>query len=96
MKKISARFPEDLLEEIDTLAELEYTDRTTLMKKALKDYIDKELDQGGLRELAVEKYLGGELEYRKLKLLIGREDAEAVRFSKRIMDKGEELAQKLA
>lgn len=96
MKKISARFPEDLLEEIDTIAELEYTDRTTFMKKALKDYIDKELEEGSLKELAVEKYLEGKLKYQKLKILIGREDAEAVRASKRIMDKGEKLAQKLA
>lgn len=96
MKKISARFPEDLLEEIDTIAELEYTDRTTLMKKALKDYIDKELGEEGLRELAVKKYLNGELKFKKLRTLIGREDAEAVRASKRIMDKGEKLAQKLA
>ena len=96
MKKISARFPEELLEEVDAIAELEYTDRTTIMKKALKEYIDRELVEGGLRELAIRRYLDGDLEYEKLEALVGREDAQAVRASKRIMDKGEELARELA
>lgn len=96
MKKISARFPEDLLEEIDTIAELEHTDRTTVMKKALREFIDKELDEGRLRELAVRRYLDGALAYDRLKILIGRDNAQTVRASKRIMDKGEELAGKLA
>jgi len=96
MKKISARFPEELLEEIDTIAKLEYTDRTTIMKRALREYIDKELSKGGLKELAVKKYLNGELPYEKLKLLIGREEAQAVRASKRLLDEGEKLAKELA
>jgi len=96
MRKISVRFPEDLLEEIDTVAELEYKDRTALMKEALRKYVDREIQEKELKEEATRRYLEGKLDYEKLVKVLGREEAQAVKSSKRIMDKGEELAQKLA
>lgn len=95
-RKISARFPEDLLEEIDAIAELEYSDRTALIKKALKEYIDRELEEGRLKEEAVNRYLEDKLEFAKLKKLLGEEEARSVRASKELIDEGEELAEKLA
>lgn len=96
MKKISARFPEELLDEVDALAELEHSDRTTIMKQALREYLEKERMNERLKELAVRRFLEGQLDYRKLRLLLGPEEAEAVRTSKRIMDRGAKLAKKLA
>lgn len=96
MKQISVRFPEEFLEEIDTIAKIEYTDRTALMKKALRKYIAMELEKGGLREVVVRRYLEGKINYRNLEVLLGKGDAQAVKASKRVMDKGEELAKKLA
>ena len=58
MKQISVRFPEEFLEEIDTIAKIEYTDRTALMKKALRRYITMELEEGKLKEIVVRRYLG--------------------------------------
>ncbi len=96
MKKISARFPEELLDEVDTLAELACSDRTTILKQALREYLDKELANDKLKELVVRRFLEGSLDHRKLRLLLGPEEAEAVRASKRLMDRGAKLAQKLA
>lgn len=96
MKKISARFPEGLLEEADALAELESSDRTAIMKQALREYLDKELADEKLKELAVRRFLEGRITYRTLRRLIGSEEAEAVRVSQRLMDQGAKLARKLA
>lgn len=96
MKKISARFPEELLDEVDALAELESSDRTTIMKQALREYLDKELADARLKELAVRRFLEGRINYRALCRLLGPEEAEAARTSKRLMDQGTELARKLA
>lgn len=96
MKQISVRFPEKFLEEIDTVAKIEYMDRTSLMKKALRRYISMELEEGGLKQIVVRRYLEGKINYRNLEILLGKGDAQAVEASKRIMDKSEELAKKLA
>ncbi len=96
MKKISARFPEELLEEVDALAELACSDRTTILKQALREYLDKALANDTFKERIVRRFLEGSLDYRKLRLLLGPEEAEAVRVSKRLMDQGAKLAQKLA
>ncbi len=96
MKKISARFPEELLDEVDALAELECSDRTTIMKQAVRQYLDKELADEKLKERIVRRFLEGALDYPKLRFLLGPEEAEAVRVAKRLMDRGAKLAQKLA
>lgn len=95
-KKISARFPEDLLEEIDTVAKLEYKDRTALMKEALKEYIDRGLEEGRLKEEATRRYLRGDLTYHQLEKLLGVEDAQAIKASRQLLEEGERLAKKLA
>ncbi len=96
MKKISARFPQELLDEVDALAKLASLDRTTIMKQALREYLDKELTDANLKELAVRRFLEGRINYQALRRLLGPEEAEAVRVSKRLMDQGAKLARKLA
>jgi len=96
MRRISVRFPEELLEEIDTIAKLEYIDRTALMKRVLQQYIQEQLKTEDLKELAVKRYLEGKLDYKKLETLLGKESAEATRVSKEIMDKGKKIAKKIA
>lgn len=96
MRKISARLPEELLEEIDALAELEASDRTTIMKQALREYLDRERADTKVREQVVRRFLEGRIGYRTLRQLLGPEEAEAVRVSKRLMDQGAKLARKLA
>lgn len=96
MRKISARLPEELLEEIDALAELEISDRTTIMKQALREYLERARSDARLKEQAVRRFLEGRIGYRTLCQLLGPEEAEAVRVSKRLMDQGAKLARKLA
>jgi len=96
VRKISARLPEELLEEVDALAELEASDRTTIMKQALREYLDRERTDTKLKELAVRRFLEGRINYRVLCHLLGPEEAEAVRTSKRLLDQGAKLAHKLA
>jgi|GEM_PF-2437341 predicted DNA-binding protein len=96
VRKISVRLPEELLEEVDALAELEASDRTTIMKQALREYLDRERTDTKLKELAARRFLEGRINYRALCRLLGPEEAEAVRTSKRLLDQGAKLARKLA
>lgn len=95
-RKISARFPQQMLEEIDTLALLEQRDRTDLMKQAIQEFLKKARRDPALKERGVELYLNGKLSIKQLELLIGKEDALAVKASKELMEQGERLARRLA
>lgn len=95
-KRISTRFPEDLLEEMDVAAAIEHMDRTELMKQAVKAYLDQLGEDPDFKEKVVDLYLQDRIPFEKLGLLIGTEDAQAVRASKDLIEQGEALARKLA
>jgi metal-responsive CopG/Arc/MetJ family transcriptional regulator len=95
-RKISARFPQELLEEMDVVAVVEQTDRTDLMKQAIREFLKKARKDPALKEKAVELYLAGKISVKRLELLIGKEDTLAIKASKELMEQGERLARKLA
>ena len=96
MRKISVRLPEELLEEVDAVARVEGTDRTTLLKRALLEYVERERQEEAFKERVVRLYLAGRLDDPELDRLLGREDAGAVRAARRLLEKGEKLARALA
>lgn len=96
LKKISARFPEELLDEMDLIASLEYMDRTELMKQAIKEYLKRMARDEEFKGKMAESYLEGKLSFKKLELILGKEDAAAVKASRELMEHGDKLARKLA
>lgn len=95
-KKISARLPADLLNEMDLIASLEHMDRTELMKQAIKDFLKKLARDAAFKEKVVDLYLQRKLSFDKLELILSKEDATAIKASKELMEQGERLAKKLA
>ncbi|ATW89849.1 uncharacterized protein DUF1160 [Halohasta litchfieldiae] len=95
-KRVNFRLPEELLTQADVTAEVTHKNRTEVVIEALRQYLaDKESDEK-FREAVVELFLAEEIEYETLVAVIGRQDAEAVRASKDVLDRGEKLADKLA
>jgi metal-responsive CopG/Arc/MetJ family transcriptional regulator len=95
-KRVNIRLPEKLVQEADGIAKVRHKNRTELMKEALTDYLRKLEDEKGFKEEVVDFYLDDEISYDVLKALIGKRDAEAVRASKDILEKGDRLAGKMA
>ena len=73
-------------------AEITHKNRTEVVIEALRQYLADE----EFREAVVDLFLGDEIDYETLVDVIGRQDAEAVRASKDVLDRGEELADELA
>ena len=72
------------------------TNRTEVVIEALQQYlVDKESNKQ-FRERVVDLYLADQISYETLVEVLGRQDAEAVRASKDVLDHGEELADELA
>ncbi|WP_254547204.1 CopG family transcriptional regulator [Halomarina pelagica] len=95
-RKVNFRLPEDLVTHADIAAEVTHKNRTELLIEALREYLEEIESSERFQEAVVELYLQDELEFESLSKIIGRQDAEAVRTSKQLLDQGDALADKLA
>jgi predicted DNA-binding protein len=95
-KRVNFRIPEELIEKADVAAELTHRNRTELVTEALRAYLDGIEDEESFRQDLVTKYLDGQIGYETLEAFLGRQDAEAVRASREVLDEGEEMAERMA
>jgi metal-responsive CopG/Arc/MetJ family transcriptional regulator len=95
-RKVNFRLPEELVTHADIAAEVTHKNRTELLIEALREYLKEIESEESFQEAVVELYLADELDFETLKDIIGRQDAEAVRTSKQLLDQGDDLADKLA
>ncbi|WP_266083085.1 CopG family transcriptional regulator [Haladaptatus caseinilyticus] len=95
-RKVNFRLPEELVTHADIAAEVTHKNRTELLIEALREYLKEIESEESFQEAVVELYLADELDFEILQDIIGRQDAEAVRTSKQLLDEGDDLANKLA
>ena len=94
--RVNFRLPDDLLEKADVAAEITHKNRTDIITEALQEYLDEVEDDAEFKEAVVDLYLEDQIGFEVLKEFVGRQDAEAVRASKSVLDQGEELADEMA
>ena len=94
--RVNFRLPEDLVDKADVAAEVNKRNRTEIVKEALQDYIEEVENDEKFKEAIVELYLDDQIGFELLKEFIGRQDAESVRASKTMLDRGDKLADELA
>lgn len=95
-KRVNFRLPEELIAQADIAAEVTHKNRTEVLIEALRQYLEEKESEESFREAVLELYLDEQIEFEDLADVIGRQDAEAVRSSKNVLDRGEELADELA
>lgn len=95
-KRVNFRLPEELIAQADVAAEVTHKNRTEILIEALRQYLEHKESDESFREAVVELYLDNQIEFERLTEVIGRQDAESVRASKQVLDRGEELADDLA
>lgn len=94
--KVNFRLPDELLEKADVAAEITHKNRTDIITEALQAYLDEVEDDEEFKEAVVDLYLDNQISFEVLKQFLGRQDAEAVRASKTLLDQGDELAEEMA
>lgn len=95
-RRVNFRLPEELVEKADVAATVSHRNRTEILTEALRSYLSEVEDDEAFREAVVELYLDDEIEFDTLTEFVGRQDAESVRASRELLDRGEELAAELA
>lgn len=93
---VNFRLPEDLLRQADVAAEVTHRNRTEVVIEALREYLDSVEDDEAFRETVVDLYLDDEIGDEALEAVVGTQDAAAVRSSKELLERGEEIVGDLA
>lgn len=94
--RVNFRLPEGLLERTDLAATVENKNRTEVVTEALVAYLEALEAEDRYRESLVERFLDDEVGFAALHEAIGRRDAEAVRASKALLDRSEEVSGTMA
>lgn len=94
--RVNFRLPDDLLEKTDAVAEITHKNRTELIIDALQEYLEEVEDDDAFKEAVIDLYLDDKITFDVLTEFIGRQDTEAVRASKTILEQGDDLADELA
>lgn len=94
--RVNFRLPEDLVEKADLAAEISHKNRTEVVTEALREYLRDVEDDEWFREAVVELYLDDVIGFETLEGVVGRQDAESIRASKGLLDRGDDLAEELA
>ncbi|MDY6769191.1 MAG: CopG family transcriptional regulator [Candidatus Nanohaloarchaea archaeon] len=95
-RKVNFRLPDDLVEKADAAADVTRKNRTDIVTQALDEYFAELEDDEAFRERVVELYLDDRIGFDEAESFLGRQDAEAVRASKTILDQGGEAAEEIA
>jgi metal-responsive CopG/Arc/MetJ family transcriptional regulator len=95
-KRVNFRLPDDLIDKADVAARVSHKNRTEILKEALREYLNEVEHDEEFKEAVIELYLQDELEFELLTRFIGRQNAESVRASKTLLDRGDALADELA
>ncbi|AWB27574.1 ribbon-helix-helix protein, CopG family [Halococcoides cellulosivorans] len=94
--RVNFRLPDELVEKADLAAQVTHRNRTEVVSEALREYLaDAERDEQ-FAEAVVELFLDDEIEFDVLASVVGRQDAESIRASKALLDRGDDLAADLA
>ena len=94
--RVNFRIPDELLDKADVAAEITHKNRTEIVKEALQEYLDAVEDDETFKEAVVELYLDDGIEFETLQEFVGRQDAEAVKASKTLLKRGDDIADDLA
>ena len=94
--KVNFKLPDDLLEKTDIAAEITHKNRTDIITEALQEYLGEVENDEEFKEAVIDLYLDDRIGFEVLKEFLGRQDAEAVRASKTLLDQGDELADEMA
>lgn len=94
--RVNFRLPDELVEKADAAAEVTHKNRTEIVIEALQEYLQEVENDEKFKEAVMELYLDDKISFEVLKEFTGRQDAESIRASKNILEKGEDLADELA
>ncbi|MCU4801672.1 hypothetical protein OB920_14935 [Halobacteria archaeon HArc-gm2] len=81
-RRVHFQSPEYLVDRLEAIADLFGTDRTDLLVEAIREYVEEMVENATFQRRVAAKYYDGELEFERVKQLVGAESAQRFRLLK--------------
>ncbi|MFB6134434.1 MAG: hypothetical protein ABEJ55_05550 [Halanaeroarchaeum sp.] len=81
-RRVHFKSPAELVERLDTLAELFDRDRTDLLIEAIREYVQETAEEEEFQRLVAGRYYEDQLAFEEVKELVGAETAQRFRLLK--------------
>ncbi|MDY6819331.1 MAG: hypothetical protein SVG88_11775 [Halobacteriales archaeon] len=81
-RRVHFKSPAELVERLDTLADLFDTNRTDLLIEAIREYVQEITEEEEFQRLVAERYYDDQLAFGDVKRLVGTETAHRLRLLK--------------
>lgn len=81
-RRVHFQSPENLVEQLDAIADIYDTDRTDLLVDAIREYITEMADDESFQNLVASKYYDEQIDFQTVKRLVGAETAQRLRILK--------------
>lgn len=92
LEQVSIRMDSRLLKEIDRIAHEKFKRRSDIIRDALTEYVEEELEEEKVKELVTRKFLEGEIDYRDFAKVVGVEKAREIEIAKETLEESIEGA----
>ena len=81
-RRVHFNSPAELVERLDSLAEIFDKDRTDVLIEAIREYVQETAETEDFQRLVAERYYDDRLEFEEVKRLVGAETAQRFRLLK--------------
>lgn len=92
LEQVSIRMDSRLLQEIDRIAHEKFKRRSDIIRDAITEYVEEELEEEKVKELVTKKFLEGEIDYRDFAKVVGVDEAKEIEVARDTLEESIESA----
>lgn len=85
-RRVHFNSPADIVERLDSVAEIFDKDRTAVLIEAIRQYVQQTAERAEFQRLVAERYYDDRLEFEEVTTLVGAETAQRFRLLKADLD----------
>ena len=86
-RRVHFNSPAELVDRLDSLAEIFDKDRTNVLIEAIREYVQETAEKEEFQRVVAERYYDDRLEFEEVKQLVGAETAQRFRLLKADLEK---------
>jgi len=94
LEQVSIRVDPRLLKELDRIANKKYKRRSDVIRDALVDYVEHDVEIQEVKELVIDQFLKGKISFEEFGRIVGFDIAEQVKIAKETLQESISRAKK--
>jgi len=94
LEQVSIRVDSRLLHELDQIAHKKYKRRSDIIRDALVDYVERNVEAREVKEIITDQFLEGKIDFDDFSRVVGIDTAEQIKIAKETLEESISRAKK--